>query len=429
MGGPMTGGIQRWPLSYAQSARLARDRINGPVPFNVNASFDVDGHIDAERLRGALTQLMRSHPALRGHLTPDGTAMLVPDEVTPELIVRTGLTADQVQAEVTAEADRFRDRRQGPLWSSQLLTRSDGRQVLTLAFDHLVMDASSLDIVLTDLAAGTTRVPDPAGPDSYGAFAAEQHARYGAGHPPSLGYWQQHLAGTALNRPVVPKFCLDPVGPLSGRRTSARIEFDDRERRSVVSGAASQRVTVFTAYLAAVAAVLAESSGERDVTFRVLTHGRRPPFISTVGWFANMVLVRLRFADPLDLVSLLATVRETWLRQLPHQSVPYPLVLRWVEPERTISDYRPSVVTVNAFTPAPPVRFGSARLIGRPDPGGLAEEAGLHFMLGHGANVLTIDCWHDPLRYAVADVAELLAALKQRLLSIADLPRPVRRRA
>ncbi|MFK3979390.1 condensation domain-containing protein [Micromonospora sp. NPDC050397] len=415
-------------MSYAQSARLARDRIHGPVPFNVNASFDVDGHLDEEWLRRALTRLTRAHPALRGHLTPDGTAMLVPDEVEPDLLVRTGLTADQVQAEITAEADRFRDRRQGPLWSGQLLTRHDGHQVLTLAFDHLVMDASSLDIVLTDLAAGASRAPDPDGPDSYGAFAADQHARYGTGDPPSLGYWRQHLAGTALNRPVVPKFCLDPTGPLSGRRTSARIEFDDHERRSVVSAAASQRVTVFLAYLAAVAAVLAESSGERDVTFRVLTHGRRPPFTRTVGWFANMVLVRLRFADPLDLVSLLAEVRETWSRQLPHQGVPYPLVLRRVEPDRTISDHRPSVVTVNAYTPGPPVRLGSARLTGRPDQGGLAEEAGLHFMLGHGADVLTIECWHDPVRYALADVAELLTALKQRLLSVADLPRPGRRR-
>ncbi|MFJ6194883.1 condensation domain-containing protein [Micromonospora sp. NPDC092111] len=424
----MTGGTQRWPLSYAQSARLARDRIHGPVPFNVNASFEVAGHLDAERLRGALDRLMRAHPALRGHLTPDGTAMLVPEEVTPELIVRTGLTADQVDAQVTAEADRFRDRRRGPLWTAQLLTRTDGHQVLALAFDHLVMDASSLDIVLTDLATGTARTPDPAGPDSYGAFAEEQHARYGGGDSPSLAYWRQHLAGTALNRPVVPTFCLDPAGPLSGRRTSTRIEFDEGEQRSLVSASAAHRVTVFMAYLAAVAAVLAESSGERDMTFRVLTHGRRPPHLRTVGWFANMVLVRLRHADPLDFASLLAEVRETWLRQLPHQGVPYPLVLRRVEPERTITDHRPAVVTVNAFTPGPPVRLGPAWLTGRPDSGGVAEEAGLHFMLGHGVDVLTIECWHDPARYAVADVADLLAALKQRLLSVADLPRPRRRR-
>ncbi|MFG2041320.1 condensation domain-containing protein [Dactylosporangium sp. NPDC048998] len=425
----MVTGMAWWPLTYAQRARLVRDQVRGPVPFNLNVTFDVDGHIDEAALRAALGRLMSSHPMLRAHLSPDAAGMLVPATCEPDLVVRAGLTADEVERALAERGDRFPDRRRPPLWSCQLLSTVDGRQVLAFTFDHLVMDAGSMSIALRDFVSGAVRDGDPAGADAYGAFAADQQARYGSGAADALAYWHEHLRGTALNRPVVPSFCLDPKGPLAGRRQAVTVAFDAGQRSLVAAGAARHRVTLFVLYLAAVAAVLSKVSGERDMTIRVLTSGRRPQFAETVGWFANMVLLRLSDVDVGDQGRLVATVRGTWARQLPHQTVPYQLVLKHIEPERTITDYRPSVVTVNALTVGPPLRFGDARLVGRPDAGGAGEEPGLQFVLIYGAGVMAVECWHDPARYAAADLAMLLDMLKQQLLDMAEAPRGAARAA
>jgi hypothetical protein len=412
-------GTRRWPLSYAQRGRLVRDAERGRVAYNMSADLAVEGRLDPHRLLASLGHLMLRHDLLRGRIDagedPERAAWVVGDRPPVPLTVHEHCSAEEIDLAGRTGAAHVFDRSTAPLWRCRLLTGEDGGQRLQFTFDHMVMDARSFAVVLEEL--------DPSGahPASrpYGEFAELQAARFGSGAAPALKFWQEALAGTAPNRPVLLPFLRDPTGPLSGvvERVSARFTAEERNRLSTM--AAGLRTTLFLLLTAGIAAVLARESGDPDVTLRVPTDGRPPGFGRTVGWFANLVHLRLPRAGTGDLAAVAGHTRAVWAAQLRHHDTPYDLVLSGVEPDRRIRGYRPAVVTVNAVRPVAPADALGARL--RPHPGGGAtyDEAGLHFLVEDGADRLDLHCGFDPHRYPAADLDDLLGRIRHLLLSTA----------
>jgi len=405
-----------WPLSFHQRGRVLRDRVRGPLPYNMHLAWNVDGYLDAGRLERRLAVIASRHPMLRARLDTSALTQIVEGSVAVPLRVEAGLSDAAAAERVTAHArDTAFDRGRAPLWECLLLQTLSGRQILALTLDHLICDGHSLAQITRELSDDGEVADTPAG-GSYGDFVARQQLICDPGAGDAMTYWREHLAGTAPDRSISLPFCPRQEAPLSGTvqdqtMTLAGIDVDHlRQRR------AQYRVTTFLFFLAAVMNSLGRLSRESDITVRLPVHDRSPGFASTVGWIANTVRFRIITAADADFERVIDDVRSGWVKQLPHQSIPYDVVADSLGAPQPFTQ-RPGVVTVISHAAAAPIAALGARLLPRPRPegDGQGDEAGLRFSLIEGAEEFTLGCRFDPARYARDEIDLILQAVRELL--------------
>ncbi|HYN92489.1 MAG TPA: amino acid adenylation domain-containing protein, partial [Pilimelia sp.] len=187
-------------------------------------------------------------------------------------------------------------------------------------------------------AAATTGGPAgpvrPAGPElQYADFAAWEAGRSGgpALHD-DLAYWRDRLAG------------IEPLElPTDRPRPETRGTAGGIHRRELPAAlvhrlaAQGQRrgATVFMTLVAAVQALLARYSHQRDIALGTVVTGRdRPELERLVGFFVNTLVLRSTVDDGRTFDDLLADVRETVLGAFAHAAVPFDRLVEELAPER-----------------------------------------------------------------------------------------------
>ena len=112
----------------------------------------------------------------------------------------------------------------------------------------------------------------------------------GAAH---LAYWQQHLAGASAVLAVPTDRARRLASGFVGRTCSMRIGGGLRE--DIAALARAQRVTTATLFLSLYQLLLSRYSGEEDIVVGMSATTRpRPEFAELVGYFINMVPLRMR---------------------------------------------------------------------------------------------------------------------------------------
>lgn len=386
-----------WRLSRQQRWRYdAARRPGGATARNVVVAVDLAAAVAPETVAASLRRVARDHPILR--------ATVVHESGEPQLAIAAeplvALTVERDAGELDTAGAAYGagpfDRAAGPLWRAVL--RTGDRPALLVAFDPLVADGVSAGVVLRDLAGGR---PPAAPAPSYETFVDWQAERYGACAGPDLGFWRDLLAGVAVNRPF-PLGGDPPAEPAGVERTRiARVP--EAVSAGVTAFATRRRTTPFVARVTALLSAAARLSGVADLSVRVAVHGRPRGFESTVGVFANDVVLRTRHATA-NVGTLLAEVRATWLRVLTHQFAPYPWVLDCVEPGRLVTDHRPPELTVIA----PGV--GGAGLETRLVGPAYADPAGLVVTLAARGAEHEISVTYDAARFADTEVEALVTA-------------------
>ncbi|MEU4221988.1 condensation domain-containing protein, partial [Actinoplanes sp. NPDC026623] len=316
-----------WPLTPAQEGLFFQAQLDsdGPDVYLVQCRFRVDGAVDADRLRTAVTALLTRHPNLRvcfRHNGLDRPVQVVPHRVTVPWaeVDLAGCPAAEAAARLEAvlEADRARrfDVTRPPLVRCTLV-RDPGGADLILTLHHLLLDGWSMAIVVRELAAlyaGRAAGLPPAPPfRDYLSWLQEQDGAAAA------GAWRAALAGLAQP----PRVAGD--APPRGAVLPGSIE---RELPAGLTAAVHRRarhtgVTVNTLVQAAWGLVLARMTGAADVVFGAVVSGRPPelPGVDTmVGLLVNTVPVRVRLRPGERVDQLLVRLRDEQLLLLPHHS-------------------------------------------------------------------------------------------------------------
>jgi len=402
-----------WPLSLQQQRHLDGERARGRRPENIVAVFRLLAPPDPSRFRDAFAEQVRLHPLLRARVVerPGAAELRIADDDQVPLSVYTDEPERSVDALLARHRGTVFDRALGPCWSALILRGTDGVRYLSLAFDHLIWDGMSLDSFLAGVCGAA---PADGELRPYGEFVRWQASTFTDCGASGLDHWRRTLEGTAVNRPVDLPYCLSPTGPISGHTLVEDAWVGADAAAALTVRCARARTTRFVYVLAAFLSVLARASGQCDLSVKVSVHGRPPGYERTVGWFANDVVLRVRDAGGgRDLT--LPRVRAAWLDALEHQLVPYPLVLRCVEPERRITDHRPATVGCNARTV--PLRLDAlgTPMVLRSMSGG-AERQGIHLDVVQWGEDLLLRCAFDRARFRGADIAGLLRQLVDELL-------------
>jgi non-ribosomal peptide synthetase component F len=358
---PRPPGELRFPASPAQEGMWARLTPDRPPPV-VLGGLRVRGALDIVRLERAFAAVAARHETLRStyHEADDELVQVISPEAQIPVAVRDAVPADYADT-VRAEIDRGFDLGTGVPARVVVLRFAPDDHAVLVVLHHIIGDGRTLEILAADCwacYAGRAGALPPL-PVQFADFA-RWHRELLAGPRAGelIGYWADQLAG------ATPATVPDDL-TLSGAKrpgkagwapgTAVEVPLPQSTFDSVVALAARQRVTLNSAGLAAFAALLARSTGDREICVRAPVSYRDDSRVQDlVADFSNDVVIRLDLSGEPTFADLLRQVDEVTAEGFAHHELPpHLLEPHLTDPGLLSRLFRVQFTTEREVTPGP----------------------------------------------------------------------------
>ncbi|OZM71763.1 hypothetical protein CFN78_18200 [Amycolatopsis antarctica] len=317
------------PLSPLQEGLLfhARYDQDGTDVYYIQLGVDLDGELDAARLRRAAEALPRRHPNLRAAFlerkSGEPVAVIPRSARLPWTeIDLTALAGSEQAAALTelmaADAAQGFDMTRPPLIRFTLARLGPGRCRLVLTSHHILIDGWSGHMLFRELFAlydngcDESLLPPAARYRDYLAWLTRQDpeaAREG---------WRRALAGLDGPTLVAPP----ELGRAGGPTASIELSLPRELTAALDDLCASQDLRLNTLVQGAWGVLIGSLTGRRDVTVGMTVSGRPPEVAGVgtiVGLLANTVPARIRFDPAEPLSRMLARTQRELSELLVHQ--------------------------------------------------------------------------------------------------------------
>ncbi|MCV7239900.1 amino acid adenylation domain-containing protein [Mycolicibacterium celeriflavum] len=356
---PLVAGARptELPLSFAQNRLWFLDQLQGPsAVFNMAVALRLRGRLDADALRAALRDVISRHETLR-------TLFPAPDGVPLQSIVdadradfgwrvvdATAWSMERLTEGIEEGVRRAFDLSDEIPLRATLFRTADDEHVLAGVVHHIAADGWSIAPLVRDLStayASRCAGQPPSWPRlpvqyaDYTLWQREQFGDLGDGDSPiaaQLAYWQDTLAGM----PERLELPTDRPYPAVADQRGATVPVDwpAELQRRVAEVAAQHNATSFMVVQAALAALLSRLSANRDVALGFPIAGRRDPALDDlVGFFVNLLVLRVDLSGDPTVAQLLAQVRRRSLNAYDHQDVPFEVLVDRLNPARSLSHH------------------------------------------------------------------------------------------
>ncbi|MGN7779447.1 amino acid adenylation domain-containing protein [Mycolicibacterium sp. 22603] len=359
--------------SYGEARLWSLYRLDGPTAANnVPLAVEFRGPLDVDALNNAVIAVARRHVPLRtvyGEI--DGR--LRPTVVDPEAaaIQVIDCRRDELPT-LRADLENWAcDLGTEIPFRARLLRVTADEHVLSLVVHHIAIDGNSIAGLFDDLQRSYRAHRDGAG-DAAEPPAAQYHdyVRYHRElletpglQDEQLEHWREVLDG-APSEIALP---LDrPRPPVrSYRGDSVLIPLRDELSRRVTDIARAADVTPFVVLSSTVAAVLSRLGAGDDIPLGTPVAGRlEEEFDDLVGFFVNMLPLRLDLSGHPRFSELLHRSRGTLFAALSNQEVPFEKIVDAVNPVRS-PNRNPLFQTLVSLQPADPEHLDLPEVQGR----------------------------------------------------------------
>ncbi|WP_084423807.1 non-ribosomal peptide synthetase [Rhodococcoides kyotonense] len=340
----------RIPLSYAQQRMWFLNRFDeSSLAYNVPIAIRLTGDLDRPALEAAIADLVVRHEVLRTvYPEHDGTGyqkILSPSEVPNGLDIQSASESDLI-ARITDFIARGFDVTAEIPFRASLFTLGTDDAVLVLVAHHIAVDGFSIGPLTRDLmtAYAARMSGDENGLPSlevqYADFALWQREALGSEDDPTsvlaqqLSYWSNQLAGL----PEVLELPTDRPRPTEASDAGAAHTFvvEAELATRLHELARSRDATLFMVTSAALAIVLAKTSGTSDIAIGTAVAGRGEEALDElVGMFVNTLVLRSDVADARSLAELIDEARTTALDAFAHADVPFERLVEILDPPRS----------------------------------------------------------------------------------------------
>jgi amino acid adenylation domain-containing protein/non-ribosomal peptide synthase protein (TIGR01720 family) len=387
-------------VSFAQQRLWFLHQLAPDTPsYNCGGALRLHAAIDADLLRRSVNEIIRRHEVLRTTFQViEGRPMQVVSSMLEIALPVIDLGSSplpqaQIESLVAEEVRRPFDLTRDPLLRVTLLVSGAvdaaipnsviANSVVILAMHHIISDAWSMQVFVREMTAlyrafarGESS-PLPELPIQYADYAAWQRRWLEGIEERQLAYWRRQLAELpALElekdypRPLVPSY----------RGARYRFDIGNDAARRLYALCTAEGTTIFMGLLAVFGTLLHRYTGQDEVVIGAPVAGRnRPELLNLIGFFVNLLVLRLDFTGNPHFRTILQRVRQTALDAFDHQDVPF---------ERVVEDLKPMRDT--ARHPLCQVTF--QMLHSAPDDAG-APVATIDIDLGTAAFDLSLDMW------------------------------------
>jgi amino acid adenylation domain-containing protein len=352
---PFEAGIrpEEIPLSFAQQRLWFLDQLEpGSTAYLAARSLRVEGTLDEHALEWSLQELVRRHESLRtSFVERAGRLVQVIQTVGyASLPVIDLQTLGQEQKEEEArrlalqEAQRPCNLTLGPLLRTYLLRLEPQVHVMLLTLHHIITDGWSNEVLVRELAtlyqAFVSGLPSPLAPlpIQYADYALWQREWLrGEILESQIAYWRKQLAD-------IPSLGLPTDYPRLPRHTyqgaTLSLELPETLSQSLIALSQQEDVTLFMLLLTAFQVLLMRYTGQTDISVGTPIANRTQAEVENViGFFVNMLVMRVDLSGNPTFLQLLQQVHETCLEAYAHQDVPFEKLMEVLQPEREVSRF------------------------------------------------------------------------------------------
>ncbi|QIO34958.1 non-ribosomal peptide synthetase [Bradyrhizobium sp. 1(2017)] len=335
-------------MSFAQQRLWLLAQLDGAnSSYHIRGALRLSGELDVKALRRSIDRLFARHEALRSvfRVIDDQpcVVLLPPDDHVP-LLEQDLHRRDDREQELAhlcrEEAAAPFDLAAGPLIRGRLIRTAEREYLFLLTQHHIVSDGWSIGVLVRELGAlylaFVAGKGDPLPPLAiqYPDYAAWQR-RWLSGErlQRQVDYWREALADAPAVLEIPTDRPRPPVRALAG--ASLPIEIDAELASGIRRLGQSHGASAFMTLLAAWAAVLSKLSGQTDIVIGTPTANRnRPEIEGLIGFFVNMLAIRVDLAAEPSVAELLRRVRTAAIAAQDHQDLPFEQVVEIVQPLR-----------------------------------------------------------------------------------------------
>ncbi|MFF7521834.1 amino acid adenylation domain-containing protein [Streptomyces pseudovenezuelae] len=297
---------------------------DAPDVYVVQLVFELEGPVDAGRLRAAAQSLLERHPNLRAAFRRrrgGQPVQVVPRRATLPWaeadLTEPGIDTDKAWTELL-DRDRERgfDPATPPLLRCTLVRTAERHHRLLVTHHHILLDGWSVSVLLRELLALYAAGDAPAALAPVPPYRTFLHWLDRRDRGAAEAAWRDALAGVTEATRLAPGADLG-----GGEPAQARTELSAETGAALTARARSLGVTLNTFVQSAWAILLGRLTGRDDVVFGTTVSGRPaelPGVESMVGLFINTVPTRIRLR-PADTVGrLLHEVQDGYAHLLDH---------------------------------------------------------------------------------------------------------------
>ena len=336
---------RRFPMSAGQQGLwYAFRRDPSATTFNVYLPSRVRSVMDVEALRGAINYLVDRHPCLRTTFTDAGQELRqeVNESLPPEyeVVDASDFSEDEIRRQVIVETLRPFDLETGPLLRLKVFRKAPDDCVVVATTHHIVNDFWSLILILSELREAYPSFLEGREPNlppiegHYSAFVeAQQQMLDGPQGERLWEHWKKELEGSSH----VLEWCTDFRRPpnFTGRADVAPFSFPPGTTAKVNEIAKQTQTTPTAVVMAAMQVFIRRSTNQESFLVGSPFSGRgQRKFEDTVGFFVNMLPVRVELADGPSFLEYSRRVGQTVLTALEHESFPFAQIVRRIQPPR-----------------------------------------------------------------------------------------------
>ncbi|WOC13045.1 amino acid adenylation domain-containing protein [Gordonia sp. MP11Mi] len=335
------------PLSFAQQRMWFINQLEPEsAAYNIPLAVWIDGELDDDTFRAALTDVLVRHEVLRTVFAADSTGngqqVITPVDRVSELL--DVVVVDRLDDLLAAVHTGFDVRTDLPIRAR--LTHEGDRTALLLVLHHIAGDGQSLAPLLRDVvaaylarAAGSAPAWDPR-PIGFADFALWQHRELGSVDDTDsvvgrqLHYWVPQLTGL----PDVLDLPTDRPRPAIATMAGAKAEFTvpAAVASRIKSLAARVDATPFMVVHAGLAAVLSRLAAVDDVAVGTHVGGRGQAVLDDmIGMFVNTLVLRTRVTGSMSFTELVRQTRGVGRDGLANADVPFEYLVERLDPVRS----------------------------------------------------------------------------------------------
>ncbi|MFG3417706.1 amino acid adenylation domain-containing protein [Micromonospora sp. NPDC048063] len=336
--------------SFAQERLYFLNQLQPGNPAYVVAfAVHLQGALQPEALRGALTRVVARHDALRTTFALVDGVLTQRVSATPhaDIDVQAGGRADRdtqetfLHALVAEQARRPFRLGDGPVLRAFLRSWGPDEHTLAVLVHHIACDGWSVGLLLRDLAAeynAAVSGPDAAAyaepAESYLAYARRQRESWERDSS-GLDFWRAELRD-------VPQLALPTDFPrpsvLSARGAVLRRPVEPELVERLTAWARSRGATLFAVTLAAYASVLSRYARQDEVVVGVPVANRMDEAEERiVGCLVNTLPIRLDVSGRPGFAELVERARRASMAAFANQDVPFEQIVRATVGERQLS--------------------------------------------------------------------------------------------
>jgi len=336
-------GASKTLASYAQrsqwlfAVRFPRAHLNEMV-----ITWRLQGALSAAALEAAVGDLVARHPTLRARLSYEHGQLyqiVMPAQPVPLQFTQAHGGSPEARLEAAKELLASPERKPldliaGPTLVADLVQVDPQDHLLCLRVHHAMCDGWSIGVMQRDLLAmyearlqGAAAALAPVAMQ-YGEVAAWEVSTYeSGGFEADLRYWRAELAEPP------PPLRLPVTGERKGNRDwlehVVSREARDPAGADLLAFARSLRASPFSLFLAVLAAMTFQRTGQQDQLFGVPTLNRwSEEALGFVGYATSMLPIRVRPSPDLAFDKLVAAVQASSRKMLVHGRVPLEILLR-----------------------------------------------------------------------------------------------------